>query len=62
MGNTHFPMCDGFKVLPMEELGADSSHENEMLLDRNLAFKIDAVSTMKIAGVREDVLELTLMP
>lgn len=52
----------GFTVLPMNELGADSSHENEMLLDRNLAFRIDAASTTKIAGIQEDVLELTLTP
>ncbi|WP_109152601.1 ADP-ribosyltransferase [Azospirillum sp. TSO5] len=52
----------GFTVLPMKELGADSSHENEMLLDRNLAFRIDAASATKIADIEEDVLELTLAP
>lgn len=51
---------DEFTVLPMKELGADSSHENEMLLDRNLSFRIDAAATTTIAGIREDVLELTL--
>lgn len=52
----------GFTMLPMKELGPDSSHENEMLLDRNLSFRIDAASTAKIRDIGEDVLELTLTP
>jgi hypothetical protein len=51
----------GFRLLPMEVLGPDSTHEAEFLISPNVPFKIVAASHVTVEDV-QNVLHLKLRP